>query len=196
VQVEKGPFIREYLDRLYWTNERALAQYPRVFAFRVDLRLPVGQSLPDDAYTNSVMARFIDSFKAKVKYNRQRARAVNKCAHDSTVRYVWARELGERGRPHYHVAILLNYDAFNTLGRFETGRDNLFNDLQEAWASALGWSVEEAAGLVEIPRNPTYKLRRGEEQGIGEFFYRASYLCKSATKQYGDGCHGFGSSRT
>jgi hypothetical protein len=26
-------------------------------------------------------------------------------------------------------------------------------------------------------------------------FYRASYLCKSATKAYGDGQHGFGASR-
>jgi len=31
---------------------------------------------------------------------------------------------------------------------------------------------------------------------IAELFYRASYLCKAATKSYGNGCHGFGTSRT
>lgn len=71
----------------------------------------------------------------------------------------------------------------------------MFNRLQEAWESALGSSVDEAKGLVEIPSNPTYCLRRDEPQGVVDFFYRASYLCKAATKVYGSGQHGFGSSR-
>ncbi|MCW3479544.1 inovirus Gp2 family protein [Neisseriaceae bacterium JH1-16] len=195
IQTEKGPFIREYLERLYQTVNRALEQYARVFAFRVDLRFPTGCDLSEEVYTSKVMRRFIDSLKAKVKHNRKRARAANRYAHDSTVRYVWTREVGGHGRPHYHVAILLNNDAFNTLGRFEIGRNNLFNDLHEAWASALGLSGEEVSGLVEIPPNSSYKLRRREDLGIEAFFYRASYLCKSATKQYGNGRHGFGASR-
>ncbi len=35
---------------------------------------------------------------------------------------------------------LLNYDAFNALGKFEPSRDNIFNRLKGAWASTLGLS--------------------------------------------------------
>lgn len=196
VQVEKGPFISEYLNRLYQTVGQALTQYPRVFAFRFDLRLPVEIQLPDFVYTNQVIERFMESFKAKIAHNRIKARQLNKYAHDSKVRYVWAREQGQHGKPHYHLAILLNRDAFTALGKFETGRDNMFNRLEQAWASALGLSVEAVRGLVELPRNPCYHLNLGELGGQAEFFHRASYLCKAATKVFGDGSHGFGASRS
>lgn len=196
VQVDKGPFITEYLDRLHRTMGRALCQYPRVFAFRFDLRLPADTQLPDYVFTNAVIDRFIESFKAKIKHNRSQARQLNKYAHDSKVRYVWAREQGLHGKPHYHLAILLNRDAFTALGKFEAGRDNMFNRLVEAWASALGLSVEAVKGLVEIPANPFYYLNRGGPEGQAAFFHRTSYLCKSATKVFGDGSHGFGSSRS
>lgn len=196
VQIEKGPFISEYLNRLYQTVGRALTQYPRVFAFRFDLRLPTETQLPDFVCTNQVIERFMESFKAKIAHNRSQARQLNKYAHDSKVRYVWAREQGQHGKPHYHLAILLNRDAFTALGKFETGRDNMFNRLEQAWASALGLSVEAVRGLVELPRNPCYHLNLGELGGQAEFFNRASYLCKAATKVFGDGSHGFGASRT
>ena len=196
VQVDKGPFIQEYLSRLHQTLSRALNQYPRVFALRFDLRLPANIQLPDYAFTNEVVDRFIESFKAKIKHNRQMAKLVNKYAHDTKVRYVWAREQGQHGRPHHHFAILLNYDAFNALGKLESGRDNMFNRLEGAWASALGLPVEAVRGLVEIPQNPYYHLHRDEIAGQAAFFHRASYLCKSSTKVFGDGSHGFGCSRS
>ncbi|MBK5549087.1 inovirus Gp2 family protein [Pseudomonas sp. TH03] len=195
IQENKGPFISQYLSRLHQTVRNALSQYSRVFAFRIDLRLPAEMQLPGNAYTNEVIGRFIESFKAKIKHNRHKARQLNKYAHDSSVRFVWAREQGQYGKPHHHLAILLNYDAFNALGKFEPGRDNMFNRLVEAWASALGLPVEAVKGLVEIPSNPYYCLRRGDPAEQAEFFFRASYLCKAATKAYGDGHHGFGASR-
>lgn len=195
IQADKGPFVKQYLDRLSNTASRALQQYSRVFAFRVDLRFPVGFDLSGGSCKNQVIERFVESFKAKIRHNRRMARMTNKHAHDSNVRYVWTREVGQHGRPHYHVAFLLNYDAFNALGKFETGRDNMFNRLEEAWASALGLPVEAVKGLVEIPRNATYCLRRDDPQNQADFFHRASYLCKAATKVYGDGQHGFGASR-
>ncbi|MBB3243901.1 hypothetical protein FHW68_005486 [Pseudomonas sp. Tn43] len=195
VQVDKGPFIQQYLNRLQQTMQCALAQYPRMFAFRVDLRFPAGIQLPDFADTNQVIERFIESFKAKIAHNRNQARQLNPYAHDSKVRYVWAREQGQHGKPHYHLAILLNRDAFTALGKFETGRDNMFNRLEGAWASALGLPVEAIKGLVEIPQNPSYFLNVGELEGQAAFFHRTSYLCKAATKVFGGGCHAFGASR-
>lgn len=202
VQVDKAPFIKQYLDRLYTVSQQAVDQYPRVFAFRFDLRIPASSCLVKDDYKNSLLKKFMSSFKAKIKHNRDMARKDNKYAHDSTVRYVWAREIGQHGKPHYHLVVFLNYDAFCTVGKYELGRDNIFNRLLEAWAVALGLPVAKVTGLVEIPKNAYYKLTSknsadlNELDSFGEFFFRASYLCKAATKTYGDGQHGFGASRT
>ncbi len=195
VQQDKGPFVLSYLERLKQTIDRALAQYRRVFAFRADLRLPTGLLLRADALSNEIMSRFIASFKAKIEHNRRRALAVDKYAHECVVRYVWAREIGEYGRPHYHLLILLNNDAYCALGKFTSKASNTFHRLEEAWASALGLSVADVNGLVHIPDNPTYKLRRDDQQGMNDLFHRASYLCKAATKSYGSWQHGFGCSR-
>lgn len=195
IQFDKGPFIREYLDRLHQTMSCALNQYLRVFAFRFDLHLPQELNEVNFNFNNQVIDRFIESFKAKIKYNRQVAHRDNKYAHDTVVRYVWTREVGQRGRPHHHVVMFLNYDAFCSLGVFELGRDNMFNRVLAAWASALGLSVQVVEKLVHFPTNPNYFLHNEDIVGISQFFERASYLCKAATKVYGNGCHGFGASR-
>lgn len=199
VMVEKGPFIRQYLSRLRRTIDQALDQYPRVMAFRVDLRLPQSIDLPDYAYTNEVISRFIESFKAKIEHNRDKARARSRYAHDCKVRYVWAREVGGGGRPHYHLLILLNRDAYYTVGRMRSSERNMVSRLQEAWASALGLTVDQVEGLFEIPDNATYRVdryvRSGEEDQLPALFHRASYLCKAATKSYGDRQRGFDTSK-
>ncbi|WP_236173234.1 inovirus Gp2 family protein [Pseudomonas pseudonitroreducens] len=197
VMAEKGPFIEQYLSRLHSTIDHSLRHYSRVFAFRVDLRLPLSIELPDYVYTNEVISRFLESFKAKVEHDRQRARARHRYAHDSRVRYVWTREESRGERPHYHLLILLNGDAYFTVGRKISTEQNIFHRLQEAWASALGLSVEEVSGLVEIPRAAGYLVSRtaGDHGELAGLFHRASYLCKAATKSYGDGQHGFGCSR-
>jgi len=97
VMVEKGPFIHEYLETLWRTINLTFDQYPRVIAFRVDLRLSRRMGFPDDILSNRVISRFIESFKAKIEHNRDKAREQNKYAHDCRVRYVWARERSEEG---------------------------------------------------------------------------------------------------
>lgn len=200
VMVEKGPFVWQYLSRLKHTVDLALEQYSRLLAFRVDLRLPVGVDLPDHAYTNKVISRFIESFKAKIEHNRDKARERNLYAHDCRVRYVWAREVGWGGRPHYHLLILLNRDAYYTVGRLRSEADNMISRMQEAWASALGLPDDQVDGLVHIPRNAEYRVdryvRADDEDVLMDLFYRASYLCKAATKLYGDNHHGFGCSKS
>jgi hypothetical protein len=47
-----------------------------------------------------------------------------------------------------------------------------------------------------IPSNPSYHLHRDDLDGPALFFHRTSYLCKSATKVFVDGSHGFGCSRS
>lgn len=199
VMVKKGPFVRQYLSCLKRTVDLTLAQYPRVLAFRVDLHLPRGIELPDYVYTNEVISRFIESFKAKIEHHRGKARERNQYAHDCKVRYVWAREIGERQRPHYHLVILLNRDAYFTLGQLLSERANMISRMEEAWASALVFSVGRVRGLVHIPKNAEYRIDRHVPEGkvdeLPKLFRRASYLCKAATKSYGDRQRGFGTSR-
>lgn len=195
IQDQKGPFVEEYLSTLHRTVIRAISQYREVFAFRFDLRLPWWFKYMPKSYQNEVIDKFIESFKAKIKHNRRKALRENPKGHDSTVRYVWAREFGHRGRPHYHFAILLNKDAFCALGRYAQGIDNMYNRLHSAWASALDLPPDDVKGLVHFPDNAGYVIHRDDQASFDKFFLRASYLCKAATKAYGDGGHGFGASR-
>ena len=98
VMKDKGYLIAEYLASLKKTIDLALQQYPRLLAFRVDLRFPVGVDLPSNAYTNETLSRFFEYFKATIEHNRACARVLNSNAHDCKVRYVWAREVGQGQR--------------------------------------------------------------------------------------------------
>ncbi|UVO16612.1 inovirus Gp2 family protein [Stutzerimonas stutzeri] len=185
---DKGPFILEYLVELKHTIELALDEYPRVLAFRVDLRLPQGVELPDYAYTNQVISRFFESFTKKIQYHQERV-AERGYSRGCKVRYVWSREIGQGGRQHYHLLILLNRDAYYTIGRLGSDRVNMISRIQESWASALRLPVDQVRGLVHIPKDAEYRIdreiRRDGGDELSALFYRASYLCKRATKSYG-----------
>ena len=125
--------------------------------------------LPSYAFTNEVISRFFESFKAKIEHSRSMARRRNRYAHDCKVRYVWVREIGDSERPHYHLVILLNKDAYSVLGHFASERNNMFNRLEEAWASALRLPRDAVVGLVHIPENPVYYITRDDERSQAEF---------------------------
>lgn len=189
------PMVTAYLNALEEVISRATDHYARVFAFRFDLRLPVELEGGAGSHRNTVVSRFVASLKAKIRYNREAARNQRAFVHDTQVRYFWVREVGRCGRVHYHFTVLLNAQAFNWLGRFGSNGGNLANRVCEAWASALGLSVERAKALVHFPEHPSYELRRDDPESIEWFFRRASYLCKADSKEYGYGHHGYGSSR-
>lgn len=198
IQSKVGPFIREYLADLKHTIDLALAEYPRVLAFRVDLRLPQCVRLPDYAYTNQVISRFFESFTKKIQYHQERV-AERGYSRGCKVRYVWSKEIGQGGRQHYHLLILLNRDAYYTIGRLGSDRVNMISRIEESWVHALGLHVDHVRGLVHIPKDAEYLIdrvkRRGKGDELTDLFYRASYICKVATKSYGDRQRGFGSSR-
>lgn len=186
---DKGPFVEEYLSCILRVIQRALSQYPRVMAFRVDLNLPRDIDPSEYADANKFISRFIASFSAKIEYHRRQLLEQKKDARDCRVRYAWAREVGGNGRPHYHLVFLLNLDAYHRPGQLKSTRRNLVARLQEAWASALQLSMDQVDGLVNITENATYRIYRDVPEGkvdeLPELFRRASYLCKAATKSYG-----------
>jgi hypothetical protein len=195
IQVNKGPFIKEYLDLLYLTMMRAVNQYGRVYAFRFDLHFPESMSAYPYANDNLVVERFVESMRAKIAHNQHISSRGGKRTHDTTVRYVWGRETGQLGRPHYHFCVFVNYDAYRVIGKFELGIKNMFNRLLTAWASALRMKPEDILGSVHIPENAGYLITRGDDKSFSDFFYRASYICKDATKVFNSGYHSFGASR-
>lgn len=190
----RGPLIVEYLDRAIDVIDFALSQYRRIFAFRVDLRLPDATSSGTYPahYEENTMERFFTSFRYQI-LKQHREKGADRYFHQTKVRYIWARE--QRGRkPHYHVMMVLNGNAFCALGKFELDRNNLYNKLVVAWARTLRIAVEDAQTLVHIPKKQ-YRVHETDAAGLSELLYRLSYLCKAETKQYGHGKRSFGTSR-
>ncbi|WP_027329962.1 inovirus Gp2 family protein [Marinimicrobium agarilyticum] len=193
VQVSRGPLIEEYLERLYQVVQEALMDNSRIFAVRVDLRFPAAYwPLEGEALGNSYIRRFWDVLKYKLSRYEDREHRM----HPANLRYAWAREYkaGE-AKPHFHLLILLNGHAFNRLGSFNYGGDNLYNLITESWANALMLPELEGKGLAYFPHHGQYLLRRGVEWELQELFLRGSYLTKAATKRFDDRLHSFRTSQ-
>jgi hypothetical protein len=193
LMVAYAPFITEYLEGFYDLTQRAFGDHRRIFAMRFDLRFPKNDDTLE--FDRSVVSRFVDSLTWRLHADRGRVRGLNPKAHMTTVHWCWVRERGSDGGAHYHFVLMLNNDAYHSVGRFESTADNVFNRIQAAWASALRLDVSEVRGLVYIPRNAEYHLSTADQVELDCFFHRASYLFKAATKEYGRGGRSFGTSR-
>jgi hypothetical protein len=196
VMVQKGPLILNYLDRLYQTLQRSLNDHPRTFAVRFDLRYPLSMPANIDL-SNRAISTFFEVLKDVIQSDREGASQRNGFAHSTRVRYAWAREYGQDGKPHYHCLLLLNRDAYHTVGRFDSAQQNMFKRISTAWLTALNLSEasENASGLTHIPTNAVWYLDKGNLRELEDLFLRSSYLCKAATKCFGDGQHAFECSR-
>lgn len=193
VMASHAPFITEYLERLLKTTQLALSDHRQVFAIRFDLRFP-DDDLPAES-GNAIISRFVDSLTVRIQLARKRSARLNGYAHQTSVRWCWVREIGQEGRPHFHFVLLLNQDAYHTVGRFQSTRENLYGRIQAAWASALRISFDDADGLVHIPANATFHLSQDDPEEMDRYFHRVSYLAKARTKDYGSRCRAFGCSR-
>ncbi len=143
---------------------------------------------------NWLLGKFIASFKAIIKHDRERKRRSG-WVPDTRVRYVWCREVGDNGKPHYHFFFILNRDAYHLIGEACSPNENLFNRISRAWYSGLGMEWNPQEPWIHVPENPIYWIDRDDAESFHKAFYRASYLCKADTKQYGQGMRAFCTSR-
>lgn len=205
----RGMLIDDYLESIHTTLTNAITEYPRTCVIRFDLHMPESLQGIDSA----VISRFTRSLKSQLRYDLERKEREGRRVHPCRMRFVWARERQSAGNCHYHVAILLNRDAYFTLGNFRNGADttalpyesgalmlrkNMADRIRQALASALGLDPHLTSGLVHFPQNPVHDLdvnARGYDQQFSEAFYRLSYLAKVASKHYGDYENSFGCSR-
>ncbi len=194
IQLGHGLVIREYLDKIFKIFQKALDQYGRVCMLRFDLHVP---DSCDQVTKNSnkLMSKFIASLKAKIKHSQAQSKKEGNRVHCTEVRFLWCREVSSFGGVHYHVVLLLNHDAYRSIGNFDLESNNMYSRIHEAWGSALGIYPEDILGLIHIPLNPTYCVFRSDSKSFQDAFYRASYLCKMETKDYEQGIHSFGGSR-
>jgi len=187
VMTDKGPLLPDYLEDGYQVFKKAINAHKRVLVLRFDLQLPLGLTLPADAETNKVIRRFLSSFQSKIDSHLKR----NDVKHKCPVRHIIAREIGTNSqRPHFHVMLLLNGNAFQNMGSREYEGKNNFWRIAEAWASALKIPPKEAAKRVQCTKKKIgltfYRLQ--PKDGYAQFyaaFYRMSYFCKAHTKVYG-----------
>jgi len=196
----KRGYFTNYLSRNLEVLEHAFRKYSKVFAFRVDLRLP------DDFnyYDTNLITRFFASLKAMLNADyANKKRNCTSYVHPSELIYVWTRELGHSGKPHYHVCILLNGHAYRSLGIFQEGRENLYNKIISAWQSALYTHFYHnpfcfKPTLVSFPPNSEYFIERnkqGFDTKYRTLFKRLSYFAKIESKPTGLGVRNYGTSR-
>lgn len=212
VQLQRGALFAPYLERIHKTMMRAIDSQARTMAVRVDLSLPLnGNFRPGDA-----MARFIRSLRAQIDADLGRRRREGKTAPAHRLEYVCVREQSTPHRHHFHVCLFLNGDCYRRLGEMPKGAgagafdpdvppdlaasraDSLAKRIVAAWARALGWSEDQAVGLVHFPVGGVYGIRRDSivsDSQIAGLFNRLSYFAKESSKQFGDGSQNIRSSR-
>jgi len=200
-----GPLHPIYMARIKETISRALNEHPRTLAIRVDLRLPTVGEDPDTltnlANSDShVISRFFDSLKAQIDADVARKKRGGIRTFECSLRYIWVKEKNKEHNDHYHVLLLLNKDTYHRLGSYSSSESNLAMRISRALTSALGIDNDVFSSLTHFPENPLYFLNRNAaplefQNMLSQLLYRASYLAKKETKQYGDGFRSFSCSR-
>lgn len=200
VQFSLDELNLDYLKNICVLLFDSLLMHPRWAVIRVDLKVPAGFILPQRAITE-----FIESLKSQLKHEQSVKPTVGKRAYDPMFRYVWVRERSGAGYPHYHLALMLNRDAYFTLGNYSKLQsadcnydEMLAGRIYKAWGVALGldWNVSKRG--VHFPKRPVSPLQTQHELFVQQYravFYRLSYFAKNESKVLGDGQRNFGMSQ-
>ena len=194
---DNQPLVIPYLDAIEKVMLAACGEHKRMFAVRIDLRLPAFSNTID-LDSNKVLKRFIASLEAQIKADAKRKAREGKTPHPCNIRYIWAREQNTAHHQHYHCVLFFNKDRYHCTGKIDAESDNLFTRIVKAWASALSLPVYETMELVHLPQNAHYYLDANSSNFTQDFhalYYRLSYLAKLNTKQYGLGQRCFGYSQ-
>lgn len=189
-------FVGEYLEQIHATINRFIQRFTKVFVVRVDLRFPQYYSPYEEVLSNVYLQSFIKILRCRLKIHKVLKRESGQRVHSMDFEYVWAREYGpDSHKPHFHLLLLFNGHAFNSLGHFSIIYESLYNRIGESWGEALGIHVAEGCKFVHFPEIGQYLVDSKDPGQVAQVFYRASYLAKVATKNFHDGFHVFGSSR-
>lgn len=198
---------QHHMDRIQETLDKSLLEYPRTFVLNIILRLP------DENYEHykadpKLITRFIESLKSQIESAQKRKATQGKRTRSCNIRYVWSREFGEeKGKKHYHVALMLNNDVYCNAGTYHPVEGQYIHNLalmiMEAWIRTLGLNntldYQKHYSLVHFVREGDFRLDKNGEKF--EFYYgqlgrSLSYFTKLATKDSSDGMRNFGCSQS
>lgn len=188
VNMNHGPLIQGYLSKSISTLNKSLQSHPRTLVLGFILRVPTGLTI----VRPNAISCFFDSIKAQISHDRKQALLRNQRVHLTDVRYVWAKERDGSVFDHYHVFLLLNADAYHTLGSYSADEGNMSARIVKAWASALQLYPECVRTSVQFASPQICHAENLEEKQA--IVYWMSYLAKAATKNYGDSGRSFGCS--
>lgn len=210
-----GPLNERYVTRIKQTLDKCMKEHPRAMVLRFDLHFP---SDKQKTYRkdSTLVTKFIASLKSQIESEYKRKKKSDIRVHKTSLRYLWVREFGLRhddylsegdNQPvHYHVALMLNKDAYAYPGAFYkqegTYVHNLSFMIMQAWVRALSLHREEGCEkyypLVHFPLNPYYHLNRNQANFTDELqpvIDRLLYLAKIYSKDSSDGFRNFGCSQ-
>lgn len=197
-----------HINRIHETLQKSLHEYPRTFVLNIVLRFP------DANYENykadhTLITRFIESLKSQIKQTQKRKVKQGKRVHPCNVRYVWAREFGEeKGKKHYHVALMLNNDAYCSAGTYYPIQGQYIHCLglmiMEAWVRTLNLHAQQEYQkkyypLIEFVLEGDFRLNTYEKNFLWDYetiMRRLSYLAKRFSKDNSDEHRNFGCSQS
>ena len=199
---EYGQLWQHYVTRMEDTVQKALVAHPRTLALRVDLHLPEYNDLLCANTDSQVITRFMASLRSQLTAQWHRKSQPGGRIHWTDLRYVWAREFDWFGiKPHYHVVLLLNNDAYNAPGNYQSEGTNLATIIMAAWYRALRIAIPahpKDRSLVKFVKNPCYWIDANSdsvEEVLSELMFRMRYMAKVRSKHHEDGYRLFGCSQ-
>ncbi len=192
-----------YLKKAHEVYRDAFERYSKLFMVHITLRLPRSFiAMPEKA-----IKLFTRGLNEKIANHLSEKENQVDRIHLTDVHYVWCREVGMDGGEHYHFMLMLNGNAFRSLGHYTTQNEtHLATMISSSWHEAIGLSTDQGRGLVDFSEfkvlktrvdgfTPTKSWYGHFDSSYEEGFYWLSYLCKIETKQYGKKIRNFGYSQ-
>ena len=182
----QGPQIENYLETTLRVLQHTTYEQNRTLAFRLDLRFPQAMPVGPIHADNACLNRFFYALRKELEAAGTK--------YHTEIRYLWAREQDTSDKPHYHMQLLLNYDAFCSLGCFSPSfsgkyeQGNLYHRCVRAWSWAINWPIYDMAGLLHVATDKltkqlyVYRMHRNDAETFAQVFYAASYLSKAYSK--------------
>lgn len=192
------------LRRAYDVTSNFSEKHDRMFTLRADFRfaqshVPGEPDMPicfqkDD---EKAITRAIESLKSQLREEHKRS---GRAGEPTPFGYIWARERVTGERPHYHLVLMFDREAYAYLGNYnKVGANNMGTRIQKAWCSAIGLSYPDYAYLPHFPKNHSVWFTRDDALTLRpdyyEFLLRVAYLAKTYSKDSHDGYRNFGTSQ-
>lgn len=194
-----GPLWRHYVVRMEETLQKALIAHPRTLALRIDLHFPEFDDVLCATTDSQVITRCMASLRSQLTAQWHRKSQSGDRIHRTDLRYIWAREFDWFGvKPHFHILLLLNKDAYMSPGNYQSDETNLATMIMAAWYRALRLAIPadpKVRSLVKFPANPCYWLDANSdnlESVYLDLMFRVKYMAKVRSKHHDDGYRLFG----